>query len=363
MMSNPEDYTIGWICAITTEYVAAQAFLDEKHEGPAYLSPHNKNDYTLGRMWKHNVVISVLPMGEYGTSSAARVAEDMMHSFPNIRIGLMVGIGGGVPSQKHDIRLGDIVVSIPRDGKGGVFQYDFGKTIQGQSFQTTGFLDQPPTILRAAVNGLAAQYEGEGHQLDEAVNQILRDKPRLRKKYQRPDLNSDQLYQSQVVHPAASELPCALNCGDDPSCIVSRSPRLEDDDNPAIHYGLIASANQLMKDAFLRDKLAAQADVLCFEMEAAGLMNNFPCLVIRGICDYSDSHKNKSWQGYAAMAAAAYAKNLLHRIVPQQVEEVAAIAEMAKDGDHHTHVTFGNQNHGFQVGVSNAPINARFGTK
>jgi nucleoside phosphorylase len=83
-MSNPNDYTVGWICAITTEYVAARAFLDEEHEGPEYLSPHNYNDYTLGRIGKHNVVIAVLPIGEYGISSAARVAEDMLHSFPNI---------------------------------------------------------------------------------------------------------------------------------------------------------------------------------------------------------------------------------------------------------------------------------------
>ena len=92
------------------------------------------------------------------------------------------------------------------------------------------------------------------------------------------------------------------------------------EDNPAIHYGLIASGNQLMKNALVRDRLTAEKEVLCFEMEAAGLMNHFPCLVIRGICDYSDSHKNKEWQGYAAMAAAAYAKDLLCRIPPNKVE-------------------------------------------
>jgi nucleoside phosphorylase len=102
------------------------------------VSPNDNNDYILGKVGKHNVVIAVLPEGEYGTSSAASVARDMLHSFPNIRIGLMVGIGGGAPSRKHDIRLGDIVVSAPRDGKGGVFQYDFGKTIQDQSFRPTG---------------------------------------------------------------------------------------------------------------------------------------------------------------------------------------------------------------------------------
>jgi nucleoside phosphorylase len=86
---------------------------------------------------------------------------------------------------------------------------------------------------------------------------------------------------------------------------VARDDRDEEDDDPAIHYGLIASGNQLMKDARIRDKLAADKGVLCFDMEAAGLMNHFPCLVIRGICDYSDSHKNEEWQGFSAMMAAA----------------------------------------------------------
>ncbi|EHK23069.1 uncharacterized protein TRIVIDRAFT_151071 [Trichoderma virens Gv29-8] len=282
-----DDYTVGWICAITTEYVAAQAFLDEKHEGPEYVSPSDNNDYTLGRMGKHNVVIAVLPSGEYGIASAAIVAKDMLHSFPNVKIGLMVGIGGGAPSLKHDIRLGDIAVSEPRDGMGGVFQYDFGKTIQGQKFHTTGFLNQPPTILRTAVNGIKAL---------------------------------------EFTHPLNNDSNCAAFCGNNPSKLISRSERTRDEDNPAIHYGIIASANQLMKDAQIRDALASEKDIICFEMEAAGLMSNFPCLVIRGICDYSDSHKNKEWQGYAAMAAAAYAKDLLCRIPQNDVEALRRTA-------------------------------------
>lgn len=317
---RPEDYTVGWICAISTEYVAAQAFLDEKHEGPEYIPSNDNNDYTLGRVGKHNVVIAVLPHGEYGTSSATSVARDMLHSFPNIRIGLMVGIGGGAPSRKHDIRLGDIVVSASGDGKGGVFQYDFGKTIQGQDFQERGFLNQPPVVLRTAVNGLMSQYESDGHQLEDAIKSILERKPRLRKKYKRPDPSSDRLYLPRVTHPQNDDLSCAVICDDNPSNLILRPERTEDEDNPAIHYGLIASANQLMKDALVRDRLTAEKDVLCFEMEAAGLMNHFPCLIIRGICDYSDSHKNKDWQGYAAMAAAAYTKDLLCRIAPNRVE-------------------------------------------
>ena len=233
---------------------------------------------------------------------------------------------------KHDIRLGDIIVSSPRNGKGGVLQYDFGKTIQGQGFQNTGFLNQPPMLLRTAMSGLEAQYESDGHKFEEAIESIFEKKPRLRKKYKRPDLSSDRLYHSGVVHPANNEASCAVVCGDDISNMVSRPARTKDEDNPAIHYGLIASANQLMKDASVRDTLAAEKDVLCFEMEAAGLMNHFPCLVIRGICDYSDSHKNKEWQGYAAMAAAAYTRDLLYSIAPNKLEAEKSISEILSSG-------------------------------
>lgn len=320
-MSDPHKYTVGWICAITFEYVAAQAFLEEKHEKPEYVSPQDNNNYTLGRIGRHNVVIAALPYGEYGLASAASVARDMLHSFPNVRIGLMVGIGGGAPSAKHDIRLGDVVVGISNTGQGAVVQYDFGKAMQGRGFQETGFLNQAPTLLRAAVGGLRAEYESEGNQIQKSVDEALAKKPRLRKKYSRPEASSDRLYKSLVVHPAEGKAECSSSCGDDPSSLIKRPDRDEDDDSPAIHYGLIASANTLMKDALARDELIAKRDILCFEMEAAGLMNHFPCLVIRGICDYSDSHKNDDWQGYAAMTAAAYAKDLLSQIASSKIEE------------------------------------------
>ncbi|KAM0474065.1 hypothetical protein ACHAPX_007778 [Trichoderma viride] len=326
-MPQPDDYTVGWICAIQTEYVAARAFLDEEHEGPTTVSPNDNNAYTLGKIWGHNVVIAVLPDGEYGISSAASVARDMMHSFCNVRVGLMVGIGGGAPSKRHDIRLGDVVVSAPRDGKGGVFQYDFGKTIQDQSFKPTGFLNQPPVVLRTAVTVISGQYESDGHGLEEDIGNMLRKKKRLQKMYSRPDPSSDRLYRSEVVHAGDCD-SCLVACDTDLSKIIPRPERTTDEDNPAIHYGIIASGNQLMKDALVRDKLGAEEDILCFEMEAAGLTNHFPCLVIRGICDYSDSHKNKQWQGYAAMTAAAYARDLLRRVAPSRIEAEKKIIEV-----------------------------------
>lgn len=98
----------------------------------------------------------------------------------------------------------------------------------------------------------------------------------------------------------------------DPKMIVDRELR----EKLEIHYGLILSGNQVIKDAAFRDKLSDDFDhrVLCIEMEAAGLANDFPCIVIRGICDYADTHKNKVWQEYAAATAAAYAKALLTKL-------------------------------------------------
>jgi len=139
---------------------------------------------------------------------------------------------------------------------------------------------------------------------------VLNRKPRLRQKYSRPEQGSDRLYRLDVVHPQDREDGCEEVCGKQTTDLVQRREREQDEDNPAIHYGVIAAANQLMKDATIRDTIATEKGVMCFEMEAAGLMNHFPCLVVRGICDCSDSHKNKEWQGYAAMTAAAYAKDL-----------------------------------------------------
>lgn len=329
-MSDPNIYTIGWICAISTEYVAAQALLDQIHKPPEHVSQNDNNDYALGSIGRHNVVIAALPDGEYGTSSAAGVARDMLHTFSNIRIGLMVGVGGGAPSPRHDIRLGDIVVSAPRDGKGGVLQYDFGKTIQEQSFQITSVLNQPPTVLRTAISGIQSQHEMNGHRIEDVIQDALENKRRLRNKYSRPDTSKDSLYLAEIIH--SDEACCTGAASTDPSNLVRRRPRTEDDDNPTIHYGLIASANTLMKDALVRDRLSSEKDVLCFEMEAAGLMNHFPCVVIRGICDYSDTHKNKEWQGYAAMAAAAYAKDLLCRIAPNKIEAERKVIEAINDG-------------------------------
>jgi hypothetical protein len=173
----------------------------------------DRNDYTLGEMSGHNVVIAVMPDGEYGLTSATGVITNMLNSFPNIRVGLMVGIGGGAPTAQHDIRLGDVVVSSPQDGTGGVYQYDYGKLIQGQGFQPTGFLNQPSTLVRTTVSGLKTQHKRKGHKIEEAIRAVLDDNPRVSEEFSQPGEDRDRLYRSDVVHTAACGETCEDRCG------------------------------------------------------------------------------------------------------------------------------------------------------
>ena len=320
-MSEPviEEYTIGWICALQEEYEAACRMLDHEFDGPETAEMNDNNTYVFGRVGGHNVVIGCLPHGRYGTSSAASVAKDMIRSFPNLKFALMVGIGGGAPTPEKDIRLGDVVVSVPQGTLGGVVQYDFGKRLTGGRFQQTGQLNSPPEVLLGALPEMQRRHN-DPRKPDRIAEhtRLMDDMP----DYRRPV--DDVLYRADYEHKGGQ------SCADcDAGGLVGRAPR-NSNREVSVHYGIIASANSVMKSAVERDLYAKDPslNVLCFEMEAAGLMNNFPCLVIRGICDYSDSHKNDAWHKYAALAAAAYARELLHIVKPRKVAALVPWAKM-----------------------------------
>jgi nucleoside phosphorylase len=327
-MSDVDNYNIGCICAIVDEAVALRAFFDSVTICPDTASGKR---YTTGTIHGHKVVIARLPSGSYGISDATNVVVHMASDFPNIRLCMMVGIGGGAPNpskQNRDIRLGDIVVSSPANGTGGVVQYDHGKAIQDQPFRDTQHLNRPPDAFLDVISILAEDYQLAGHNLQGMIDDVLEKNPRLKQQgFQRPDESSDQLYKVDYVHQSEASDSCSMVCGNSPEHLVSRTPRGARLDDPMIFRGIIASGSRVVKDAKFRDGLAKDKDVLCFEMEAAGLMNRLPCLVIRGICDYSDSHKNDSWQRYAAMVAAAYAKEVLRILQPQRVAAERKLCE------------------------------------
>lgn len=307
-MPARRDYRIGWICALPLEMAAAQAVLDNIHPQLPNAAA-DRNNYVLGNIGDHNVVIACLPAGIYGTTSTTSTVIQMRVSYECIQCCLLVGIGGGVGTSgvESDIRLGDVVVSEPTIHYGGVIQYDYGKAVHGGQFVPTGTLDKPPEVVLKALARLKAQHIVHGSTTHLIYQGTLTRYPSLRENFSCPDPAHDRLFVANYSH----EDPSTSSCD---QCTLSmlQSRPCRHDNKIRVFYGLIASANQVVKDAKLRDHLAQRYGVLCFEMEAAGLMNIFPSLVIRGICDYSDSHKNKRWQGYAAMAAAAYAKELIN---------------------------------------------------
>lgn len=271
----------------------------------------DENFYTLGRIGVHNVVIACLPAGLMGIGPAAIVASNMRRSFPII-FGLMVGVGGGVWSKKVDMRLGDIVVGQPEGQHSGVVQWDFGKTETGGEFHRTGIQNKPPRVLLHALQTLKTRHWKEESKVTEYLSMMYEKRPHMAKKFGHQGVAHDRLFESTYDHEGHDSCE---NC--DSLRILKRLPA-RPDTAPRIHYGNIASGNQVMKHGIKRDEIANKLGVICFEMEAAGL-DDFPCLVIRGICDYADSHKNKRWQPYAAATAAAYAKELLGVIDEQEV--------------------------------------------
>lgn len=294
------DYTIAWICALPLELTTSRKMLDEEHQLlPS--QPGDDNAYVLGCIDQHNVVMACLP-GQYGTNNAAIVATDLKRSFPNICATLMVGIGGGAPSIA-DLRLGDVVVGTR------VIQYDMGKDVGDGMFEITAHPKTPLRRLSSVVMNLRAIHD-ERDASSARVTTLLRNRLTSHARPSQPD----RLFQASYEH-----IPGAPTChGCNLEKVEPRRVRVSDE--PKIFHGVIASGNRVMRNARARDDTSREHSVLCFEMEAAGMMDNLQCLPIRGICDYSDSHKNKDWQRYAAATAAAYARELLEALPPTSGE-------------------------------------------
>lgn len=312
-------FHIGIVCALPKELAAVLAVLDEEYERPAAKYPQDDNTYVLGRIHKHNVVIACLPVRNYGTASAATVAKDLLRTYHNVHLGLMVGIGGGIPYlPTNDIRLGDVVVSQPDGVYAGAAQYNLAKSLNGGKFERKVLLNQPPKALRTALSLSQAKQAGIGTYLLEAY---AKDPALIDRGYGHPGVENDELFCRQCESTQYQwwwqrlSRPSCVSCKNG---IVFRNRRTLME--PLIHYGIIASGNSVIKDAAFRDHLGQELQAKCVEMDAAGLMNSFPCIVVRGICDYADSHKNDVWQEYASLSAAACAKELLSWLPPEQVE-------------------------------------------
>ncbi|KAH3007717.1 hypothetical protein KXV73_008354, partial [Aspergillus fumigatus] len=291
-----EDYTVGWVCPLEVELIAALEMLDEEHE-PLPQPPTDHNVYHLGSIAGYKVVIA--GSWQAGNNPATAVVTQMRIRFPNLRFALLVGIGGGVPTitECGELRLGHVVVSQPVGLFAGAIQYDHGTARDGV-FEWTGALTPPPAALLLAARSLASQCaRSDKDHIMENVQRIDTRKPQLRW-FKFPGVENDKLFPADYKHV----------CHEVDELIV-------------VHRGTVAAGELVLKDSTLRDSVAQEYGVLCFEMEAAGAMTDFPCLPIRGISDYCDSHKNDSWHGFAAAAAAACARQLFFHLPIDEVNQ------------------------------------------
>ncbi|KAF2471639.1 purine and uridine phosphorylase [Lindgomyces ingoldianus] len=310
-------YTVGWIAPLYLELIAAKSALEQEYD-EIYADGYR---FYGGRIGEHNVVLGVQPT--IGTDAASDLAARMSSAFPNIRFFLVVGIGGGVPrygvtGAASEIVLGDVVVSYPWGNSGGVIRYDSGAWVgedEGR-LKTVGHTNGPPHALLGAVNNLRADHAtGTGTIIPILLKRMrLRIHENERHRFEDPGPDQDILFQDDCSHPTdLTNVDCQQCCGQDFSQQRKRrgNSAVRQTDTPKIHYGNIGSSNQLQISPAERNRLQKDHGIICFEMEGAGVIQRHPCLIVRGICDYSDSHKNKIWQAYAAVTAAAYTKELL----------------------------------------------------
>ncbi|RKK87424.1 hypothetical protein BFJ68_g17050 [Fusarium oxysporum] len=313
-------FEIAIICALPLEADAIEALFDYCWDGngpPFRKAERDPNSYSTGVIGCHNVVLVRMP--GTGKVPAAAAASNCRASFPNVKIALVVGVCGVAPFKRNgeEIVLGDVVISE------GIIQYDLGRRLPGQFIPKEGPLDSLGRPNQE-VRGVLAQAKGiSGRQLlvREMIRylSILRQNPEFHAAY--PGVAYDRLFEASYRH-GEDQKPCEqVGCN---GKLVTRY-RLQatgPDPTPAIHFGLMASGDLVMKSGEDRDHEVEARDIVAFEMEGAGVWDTLPCLVIKGACDYADSHKSKVWQRYAAATAAACAKAFLSFWVPSSIQDL-----------------------------------------
>ena len=281
-----EDYTVVLFCPLVVEQQAAYLMLDEVHHGTPERSPGQTVLYTLGMIASHNVAIAGYSFGEAGVGVSGSMVAEALRDFPNLEVGLLVGIAAGIPSQSRDIRLGDVVVAVPDGDKPGVIGYDLIKVGDDQ-VRLKQWQNSTHSLLRSAISGINVRDTGgfDG----------------FRRHVQALDFRKAPAFKRPISSSISTEF--------------ADSPLLERD-WPVAHYGTVLSGNSVIKSKRRRDELRDQYNAIAIEMEAAGMMTRLGVAVIRGVSDFADSNKNDDWHAYASLAAAAYAKEVIRRLGP-----------------------------------------------
>ncbi|KAH0441202.1 hypothetical protein CcaCcLH18_02112 [Colletotrichum camelliae] len=334
------NFEIAVVCALPLEYDAATLAFDEfwDEDGDMFgIAPNDPNSYTTGRIGQLNVVLALLP--NMGKASSSGAAAALRSSYYGLKLAILAGICGGVPGSGDELDemiLGDVVISR------SVFQFDLGS-------QYTDTFSRKDTIhdnlgrSNHGIRSLLAIYEsdfgrgrleyGSAEILEKIQKKAVNERRRAR--YGRPAPSEDSLFKSTYLHLHQNWEETGCGCSNRGGCdqaartscrelgcdeghLVPRD-RLTDSEtqSPQIFIGNVASGDTVMKSGDHRDKLAQQHGIIAFETEGAGIWDQIPCIIVKGVCDYADSHRNKKWQPYAAVAAASVTKALLERYIQE----------------------------------------------
>lgn len=343
--SHRDDFEVAIVCALKAEFDAISLVIDEfwdNHDDPYGKAVGDTNSYRTGRIGKHNVAL--LQLRQMGKAHAAAAAASLRSSFNKLRLVLLVGGCAAVPQRKNaNIVLGDVIIST------GIVQYDFGRKFPNQFIRKDTPQDNLIKPCKEIGNLLNALQTATitNHLLTKTASLLTDLQKNARDKgygsrYEYPGVNEDKLYKADYHHKHHSlechtcsmthEMMCDtalwttcedLGCGE--QGLVTGRQRLEEKlklcqsgdithQNPNIFFGLVGSGDTVMKSGCDRDKLAAAEDVIAFEMEAAGLWEDVPSLVIKGVFDYGDSHKNKLWHHFSSATAACAARAIIERL-------------------------------------------------
>ncbi|KAH7146776.1 nucleoside phosphorylase domain-containing protein [Dactylonectria estremocensis] len=311
--ASRRDFEVAIICALKIEAEAVRQLFDrdwDDDDPPYDKALGDPNAYSTGLVGRHNIVLAHMP--SMGKATAAAVASNCRTSFPNVKLALVVGVCGAVPivpSSKTEIVLGHAILST------GVIQYDFGRQLPECFERKDTLLDslgRPNMEIRALLGKLDSFQDRKKLRSKMASHlEELQKQPEIQAEY--PGIVHDRLFDPTYRHIGDGQTCEECGCSGE---LTSRRRFDQGIPQPAVHFGLIASGDTVMKSGEQRDDIARNDGVIGFEMESAGMWETFPCIVIKGACDYADSHKTKVWQRYAAATAAACTKAFLEYWVP-----------------------------------------------
>ncbi|PWY89619.1 purine and uridine phosphorylase [Aspergillus sclerotioniger CBS 115572] len=324
--SDRTAFKIAIICALPLEASIIGGIFDQQYDDNAFgKAPGDTNAYSTGVIGYHNVVL--VHVSNMGKVAAATAATCLRASFQEVQLALVVGICGCAPFANQpgkEMFLGDVVISE------GLIEYDFGRQFPDRKFvrKNTPWenLGRPGPGIRAILAKLQTEHDRTWlHDTSSRYLDLLHQKLGDMVKY--PGASNDILFKATYRHKHHVFMHCEtcsdggtdvcnLHC-EDLGCDKTEQEsriRIPQSLKPTIHFGWIASGDTVMKSGEDRDEIVTRDRVVAFEMEGAGVWEAFPeVLVIKGACDYSDSHKNKRWQGYAAATAAAVTKCFLEK--------------------------------------------------